>query len=375
MSQNIGPLAGGSTAPETYVDGDDEVDAAVFEWNDITGTSDHPTGSQSTQPTRQNKVKKPDTKSVKGTDDPLYSDDKEDPDSRNSGTKLCPTLPKVTRPCFAKDDVDRTKKMVRCLYSAHCKQVWKTWPRDKTRVLRHASKCGFLAHHEDKGLAQEVLRELAVVDPKFAAQLKLNFPPPGGSKRSRSVDKEESHTVSAVTPLKRSRTEPTIGSKHGGGVQAADKRLKPTNPTMIYKAEGQKQLENHVNHTLVKLFVCCGIPPNVLSSTEFKEFCGAMNARYAVPSRSRLEESLIPLFAVQVRLSVMERLQRSRNLTISFDGGKLSKKKFFSVHVTEESRESVCLELDDSSRLSMTGDYIVELLRKVGGYMILIVVN
>lgn len=189
MSQNIGPLAGGSTAPETYVEGDDEVDAAVFEWNDITGTSDHPTGSQSTQPTRQNKVKKPDTKSVKGTDDPLYSDDKEDLDSRNGGTKLCPTLPKVTRPCFAKDDVDRTKKMVRCLYSAHCKQVWKTWPRDKTRVLRHASKCGFLAHHEDKGLAQEVLRELAVVDPKFAAQLKLNFPPPGGSKRSRSVDK------------------------------------------------------------------------------------------------------------------------------------------------------------------------------------------
>ncbi|KAJ7930829.1 hypothetical protein B0H13DRAFT_2651749 [Mycena leptocephala] len=46
------------------------------------------------------------------------------------------------------------------------------------------------------------------------------------------------------------------------------------------------------------------------------------------------------------------------------DGGKLTKKKFISVHVTTVHRQSFCVDLDDVSRLSQTGEYFAELFTK-----------
>ncbi|KAF9497337.1 hypothetical protein BDN71DRAFT_1429524 [Pleurotus eryngii] len=80
VPMSLDPLAGGLIAPSKMcIDGDDEVDAMIFEWNNIIETPDHSTESQSTQPTCRNKVKKPDT-----------NDDKEDVDSRNGGTNAQP---------------------------------------------------------------------------------------------------------------------------------------------------------------------------------------------------------------------------------------------------------------------------------------------
>jgi hypothetical protein len=58
-------------------------------------------------------------------------------------------------------------------------------------------------------------------------------------------------------------------------------------------------------------------------------------------------------------------------LTLTFDGGKLKKKKFFSVHATTAHRQSFCLELDDVEKLSQTGQYICGLLFKVSPYPIM----
>jgi hypothetical protein len=58
-------------------------------------------------------------------------------------------------------------------------------------------------------------------------------------------------------------------------------------------------------------------------------------------------------------------LKECRDLMLSFDGGKLGKKKFYSIHATTPNRQSFCLDLDDVTRLSQTGDYIYELLKKV----------
>ncbi|KAJ7768081.1 ribonuclease H-like domain-containing protein, partial [Mycena maculata] len=57
-------------------------------------------------------------------------------------------------------------------------------------------------------------------------------------------------------------------------------------------------------------------------------------------------------------------LRKCRFLTISFDGGKLTRKKFISVHVTSVHRQSFCVDLDDVSRVSQTGEYMAELLQK-----------
>ena len=51
-------------------------------------------------------------------------------------------------------------------------------------------------------------------------------------------------------------------------------------------------------------------------------------------------------------MAILNHLKTCRNLNISVDGGKLTKKKFFSVHVTTPTYQSFCLELDDVARLS-----------------------
>jgi len=84
-----------------------------------------------------------------------------------------------------------------------------------------------------------------------------------------------------------------------------------------------------------------------------------------LPSRSTFEDTLVPQYAAAVRVVIIEHLKGCRDLNISFDGGKLTKKKFFSIHVTTVGRQSFCLELDDVARLSQTGDYLHELLKKV----------
>ena len=73
----------------------------------------------------------------------------------------------------------------------------------------------------------------------------------------------------------------------------------------------------------------------------------------------------MPTYASTIRLAIINHLKESRDLMLSFDGGKLGKKKFYSVHATTPNRQSFCLDLDDVTRISQTGDYIYQLLKKV----------
>jgi len=58
-----------------------------------------------------------------------------------------------------------------------------------------------------------------------------------------------------------------------------------------------------------------------------------------------------------LHIAWLEYLKTCTDLQISFDGGKLKKKGFYSVHVTTLDHMSYCLELDDGSRLSHMGEY------------------
>ena len=73
----------------------------------------------------------------------------------------------------------------------------------------------------------------------------------------------------------------------------------------------------------------------------------------------------MPTYASTIRLAIINNLKESRDLMLSFDGGKLGKKKFYSVHATTPNCQSFCLDLDDVTRISQTGDYIYQLLKKV----------
>jgi len=132
-----------------------------------------------------------------------------------------------------------------------------------------------------------------------------------------------------------------------------------------FKTEGRRVLEQDENKALVEFIICCGLPPNILMAASFKRFIESLKTRYMLPSRTTFEDSLVPKYAVALRIAIITHLQQSQDLNILFDGGKLTKKKFYSVHVTTSSCQSFCLQLDNVSRLSQAGKYLQELLKKV----------
>ncbi|KAJ7718219.1 hypothetical protein B0H14DRAFT_2643410 [Mycena olivaceomarginata] len=132
----------------------------------------------------------------------------------------------------------------------------------------------------------------------------------------------------------------------------------------LYRTEGRKLLEGKVNDALVELFINCGIAPRIIGSEEFKHFCNTLNGNYSLTSRTKFEDSLVPAYAANVRLAVLDYLQTCRYLTISSDGAKLKRKKFITVHITTVYRQSFCVDLDDVSRISQTGEYFAELFKK-----------
>ncbi|KAJ6462066.1 hypothetical protein DFH09DRAFT_1382829 [Mycena vulgaris] len=140
-------------------------------------------------------------------------------------------------------------------------------------------------------------------------------------------------------------------------------------PTALtkYCTEGRKNLEQKANDAFIELFVCCGIPRRFIEREELPHFVNAVSqGNYNVTSRTKFEDALVPAYAASLRTAVIEHLRTCwfLTITISTDGGKLSKKKFVSVHITNVHRQSFCVDLDDVSRVSQTGEYPAELLTK-----------
>ncbi|KAJ6552195.1 hypothetical protein DFH09DRAFT_1085986 [Mycena vulgaris] len=118
----------------------------------------------------------------------------------------------------------------------------------------------------------------------------------------------------------------------------------------------------------IELFICCGIPPRVIGREEFTHFVKTVNQwNYKVTSRTKFEDALVPAYAASIRTAVIEHMQTCwfSTITSSTDGGKLSNKKFVSVYITNVHRQLFCVDLDDVSRVSQTGEYFAELLTKI----------
>ncbi|KAI9511692.1 hypothetical protein F5148DRAFT_974765, partial [Russula earlei] len=112
--------------------------------------------------------KKPDTKALHDTEDSDYITDDESDDGRKGGKKIFPLLLRISRPCHA--ITDPQKKMARCIASKGCRTTW-GWPRDKTRILKHAMHCGYLAKMEGGALVRAAVEELAGKQPSLLDQL------------------------------------------------------------------------------------------------------------------------------------------------------------------------------------------------------------
>ncbi|KAF6756529.1 ribonuclease H-like domain-containing protein [Ephemerocybe angulata] len=280
--------------------------------------------------------KRRDTKTLEDWDDPKYEDVPEPVDTRNGGAKTTPILFQVSRRCQQKmpDGSLAEATRWRCIASAACNITWGGKSRDKGRILLHAGKCTYNGVWKDK-VEKYAVKE----DPVLAKGLKLDLKKRGKRDREDDTEDEDEDSDDATPAAKRHQSLPTVDADSGALTQ-------PKLAT-VSLAEGKKILQGKVNRALVPFIVACGLPSSLVGNRLFIEFIATLNKQYQAPSRSTLEEKLIPNYAKNVRQAVLEFLQTQRNLTITYDGGKLIRKKFWSVHATTAHRQSFCLQLDD----------------------------
>ncbi|KAF9442029.1 hypothetical protein P691DRAFT_849910 [Macrolepiota fuliginosa MF-IS2] len=295
------------------------------------------------------KLKKLDTKLLPNTNDDQYIDIDEPSDGRSGGQCILPLLLDISHLCVLASD--ESIERVQCIASGGCKTTW-AQPHDKSCILKHAAQCGYVALLEQGRYTIAALEYLAREAPDIAteARKKLGVPSMAVMKHAWN-DSDDVRMPMQGPPIKWSETEPYLGSQKAPGAS-------------VFVVEGRKKLEEDANKALVDFIIGCGLSPQILRSPLFKEYSRTLNSFYQPPSKSKFEYRLVPQWAAAIRVGVLEHLKQLKNLVITFDGGKLLKKKFYSVHVTTVDRKSYCLELDDSTGLSMTADYIFELLNK-----------
>ena len=164
-------------------------------------------------------------------------------------------------------------------------------------------------------------------------------------------------------PLKHSQTEPLITKPHADNSAASDITISAGLPMKTFQLEWKKVLEERANSALINFIVCCGIPPHVLRSDEFKTFVNTLNGNYTPPSWISFVDSLVLMHATAIKLVMIKNLKSCHDLMLTFDGKNLGK-KFFSIHTTTVHQQSFCLELDNVTRLSQMGEYIFELAKR-----------
>ena len=291
------------------------------------------------------KSKKQDTHKLSDFDDSDFEDLEEVKDTRKSGGKLHPLFPKVSRICQKKNpsSTDKKNTFVRCIASRACGTHW-AYPHNKKRILGHA------ANVDDCGSMPEDLRSEAI------AAMAVNAIGPPFQMPGASQTHNNSNTMASAV-LKRTRTESDVGSVQGPSSK------KPSLDVFI--TVGHKELKENGDYALMLLFACCGIPPTVVDSSEFKRYTSTLNSAYKPPSSTTLSQKLIPEEAAKILQGMIEFLKTCRNCTISFDGGKTRKPKgLYTIHITTADRHSFCVEIDDASCPSHTANYVFEILAR-----------
>lgn len=129
---------------------------------------------------------------------------------------------------------------------------------------------------------------------------------------------------------------------------------------------GQKELYLRATHELIGYICCNGISTRAVDSPAFQKFINVLNPKYKPPHSSTLGSVLIPQEAARIKILNTEYLRTCRNLSISYDGGKIRRpRSVYTVHVTTSRRRSFLMEGDDGAGISHTAEYIVELLTEV----------
>ncbi|KAG6905981.1 hypothetical protein DXG01_016475 [Tephrocybe rancida] len=102
-----------------------------------------------------------------------------------------------------------------------------------------------------------------------------------------------------------------------------------------------------------------GLPTLLTSRPEFVDLLYKLDPKYPAPSRTRLEDDLIPAEAAEVQEQMYEVLRQGENLTLSVDGGtSRGKEAFWTMHISMEGRKVYFIEAKEATRESHTAEWI-----------------
>ncbi|VDB89447.1 unnamed protein product [Peniophora sp. CBMAI 1063] len=259
---------------------------------------------------------------------------------KRKGRKPNLLLFELALPCRPKikDPKKPLKKILRCVgmkpdeHGAGCDHTY-AWGggksgRQRNRILKHAHVCPYVPAH----LRERATKAL------------------GGKAISQQV-KEDAQVVQDM---------------------AAGKKSSQTSIEPHSRAAKAKLYNSTLTLDILKLITVQSLPFILCDTEEWKTFVGdATHQQFTPPSSNQVRETLVPSEAAHVTLKNIEKLQKIKNLTLTFDGATSNRQdSIYTVHVMTPSRRVYLMKGHSTSAESHTGEHLaemlVELIRSIG---------
>ncbi|KAG9110107.1 hypothetical protein FRC07_008235 [Ceratobasidium sp. 392] len=229
--------------------------------------------------------------------------------------------------CYDSSDTTQSKQL-RCVGSPQgCAFSW-AFPRNRTRVLKHASQC----MHIDVDFRQQASALLSSQAPSAVAE----------------------------------QLQPTSTTSLAA-LSSSSSELVARSPLFeLASSSGKQQLKAVVDFDVVQFICAAGLPPFCVDRLEFKTMIQHLNNRYVPVSSSTLANNQIPAEAARVLKKSISILWTLRNLTLSFDGGDTRRpRSVYTFHVATPERRVFLIRGKDVSTESHTGEYIASIARQI----------
>jgi len=228
-----------------------------------------------------------------------------------------------------------------------CTQTF-TWPRQKARILSHASGCSYLTAMD----SEEVQGINATIGEEAPSVKLANMQTKSGGtqvQKKQRVDSESS----------------ALSNRTGSSTFKVSHSAQPSVATLSRKAKAE-QLTLQLDLDVLKWIVVSGIPPTTVDLPQWKTMWEHAAAIYRPASASKLVDYHLPRECAHVRTIQLERLRHEDNLYITFDGNTTcGQELIYTIHITTADRIVYLFEGNSQSDKSHDAPHLFSVVDRV----------
>ncbi|KII84265.1 hypothetical protein PLICRDRAFT_358654 [Plicaturopsis crispa FD-325 SS-3] len=266
-----------------------------------------------------------------------------------------------------------------------------TWPRAKSRILKHAAVCPKL----DRVLKQGISAEMGKDSPSAKlAKLRRDMGLEVGDDSQEETGDEgggdgctasESERSDSSRPIKKARTDlssstytsitptstpstaqpssssarpPAVSTSGSSQPKFSPSASQPSVLALSRKAKAQ-ELALQLDVDILKFVCVSGMPPKRVDLQEWKTIFLHAAPTYTPVSSTTMEDTQLPRECARVKTLQLRRLQKCENLSLTFDGiTTRAQESIYTWHVTTEERETHLFEGNVASGDSHTAEHL-----------------